>query len=246
MLAKGLDDFKAAAREIESVLGSVPIADGKPERSDDDKRAALKRLWDCSTPIKENDPVAAYLFNRVRLLTYPKCLRTAMRVRYEDDQPSYHPAMLAKVTDPTGRPTSVHRTYLTHDGRKADVADARRMMPGSIANGSAVRLMPYDGIIGIAEGIETALAASKLFGVPCWAALNAGMLSEWEPPEGVEEVIVFGDNDAKFAGQAAAYSLARRLSAKGMKTSVEIPLVTGQDFNDVFAAQGVVFREAAE
>jgi putative DNA primase/helicase len=73
------------------------------------------------------------------------------------------------------------------------------------------------------------------------------MLAEWVPPEGVEEVVVFGDNDAKYAGQAAAFALARKLSAKGMKASVKIPPIIGQDWNDVFQANAShEIREAAE
>jgi putative DNA primase/helicase len=246
MLTKGLD-FKTAAKEIEGVLGTAPVETGKPALSDTDKRAAMNRLWASSTPVQADDPVALYLFNRVRLQTFPKCLRTAQRVRYEDEQPSYHPAMIAMVMDPEGRPTILHRTYLTKDGRKASVEAPRRMMPGHVAKGSSVRLVEAGPVLGIAEGIETAFSASALFGVPCWAAVNASMLAEWLPPEGVEEVIVFGDNDAKFAGQAAAFALARKLSAKGLKASVKIPQNVGQDWNDVFQSEAFhTIREAAE
>ncbi len=246
MLTKGLD-FKTAAKEIEAVLGTAPVGEVKPERSDADKRAAMNRLWSSSSPINANDPVAAWLFNRARVVTYPKCLRTALRVRYEDDEPSYHPAMVAMVSDPDGRPTILHRTYLTKDGRKAPVEKPRRVMAGTIAKGSAVRLMEHGDVLGIAEGIETAFAASALFGVPCWAALNAGMLSEWVPPEGVREVVVFGDNDGNYTGQAAAFSLARRLACKNLKAVVKIPQAIGQDWNDVFLESAShEIREAAE
>ena len=49
--------------------------------------------------------------------------------------------------------------------------------------------------LGIAEGIETALAASYRFGVPVWSAI----LESWEPPTGVKRMIVFGDNDENCA-----------------------------------------------
>jgi putative DNA primase/helicase len=52
---------------------------------------------------------------------------------------------------------------------------SRKMMPGSVPKGSAVRLTPVvpGGTLGIAEGIETALSVSILFNMPCWAAIGA-------------------------------------------------------------------------
>ena len=72
-------------------------------------------------------------------------------------------------------PSILHRTYLTADGSKASVISPRRLMSGTVAKGAAIRLAPAGEALGIAEGIETALSASALFGVPCWAAVNAGM-----------------------------------------------------------------------
>ena len=59
------------------------------------------------------------------------------------------------------------------------------------------------------------------------------MLQEWTPPNDVTTVMIFGDNDASSTGQAAAFTLAQRLKAKGVAAFVEIPPVTGQDWNDV-------------
>jgi putative DNA primase/helicase len=106
-------------------------------------------------------------------------------------------------------------------------------MPGTIAKGSAVRLAPPMDVLGIAEGIETALSASALFAVPCWAAVNAGMLAAWQPPPEVKRIIIFGDNDPSYAGQAAAYALARRLGSDARVVEVQIPAEVGADWNDV-------------
>ena len=97
-----------------------------------------------------------------------------------------------------------------------------------------MRLAAYTDSLGIAEGIETALSASALHGVPVWAALNAGLLQEWTPPKDVKAVFVFGDNDASSTGQAAAYALAHRLKGKGLTVTVEIPARTDTDWNDVW------------
>ena len=88
--------------------------------------------------------------------------------------------------------------------------------------GSAIRLAAPDKVLGIAEGIETALAATKLTGIPCWAAVCAHGLEHWEPPDGVA-VTIFGDNDTNFVGQVAAYGLAKRLVRRLISVNVRIP-----------------------
>ena len=89
------------------------------------------------------------------------------------------------------------------------------------------------GSLGIAEGIETALAASALYDIPVWSALNATMLRKWLPPEGCDSVAVFGDNDKNYAGQAAAYGLGYILHGKVGEVTVHIPEITGEDWSDV-------------
>ena len=96
-------------------------------------------------------------------------------------------------------------------------------MPGTLPEGAAIRLGPINGAMGIAEGVETALAAGHRYGCPVWSALNANNLVKWRPPAGVEEVLICGDNDASWTGQAAACELAKRLHALGLLVRVKIP-----------------------
>ena len=102
---------------------------------------------------------------------------------------------------------------------------------------AAIRLVPAGETLGIAEGIETALSASALFGVPCWAAMSAGMLAAWEPPPEARRIIIFGDNDANYVGQASEYALARRLRSDERVVEVQIPAEAGSDWNDVHQLQ---------
>ncbi|MFX5964691.1 toprim domain-containing protein, partial [Acinetobacter baumannii] len=61
----------------------------------------------------------------------------------------------------------------------------------------AVRLaFPRGGRLGLAEGIETALSAIELFGVPCWATLGNERFGLVTIPESVRELHLFVDNDA--------------------------------------------------
>lgn len=226
-------DFRTAAQEVEKIVGDCRQVQ---DRSDADKRAAMTKLWQSANAISPQDPVGLYLFRRCGVTQFPTSLRGVSSLRYFGSPDSY-PAMLAKLTKPDGTPCNIHRTYLTAYGNKAPVDAPRRMMPGHVAKGSAVRLAPIATHMGIAEGIETAISAQALFGVPTWAALNAETLKAWDPPTGVENVTVFGDNDESFTGQAATFALARRLSAAGFTIETKIPEQIGQDWNDVLQAQ---------
>ena len=86
-------------------------------------------------------------------------------------------------------------------------------------------------MLGVAEGIETALAASMLFEMPVWSTISTTLMASWSPPEGVSEVCIFADRDAEYAGQAAAYTLAHRISRK-VKVAVRLPDAPG-DWADV-------------
>ena len=233
--------FKDAVQRIDAHIGEAVsyTPKGLPVATDDTKRQEIQSLWARSVAITPDDHAGRYLRDRCGLDAVPSTLRFVPDERYAETgrRPSFHPAMVAKV-DPSdeaaaaGERAAIHRTYLSPMGGKAEVGSPRKML-GTMPTGAAVRLAPARDVLGIAEGIETALSASALFNVPCWAALTAGLLETWWPPVGVRTVFVFGDNDASFTGQAAAFKLAQRLKAKGMDTIVEIAPVVGRDWNDV-------------
>jgi putative DNA primase/helicase len=237
MLKNGWD-FKEAAAHIEPLAGSAPRASVSRARDQRALKDAMNRLWAASKPVGYGDPVDRYLEARgIKLDHFPSSLRFAQKCRYQDTSPSYHPAMIAKVLAPDGKPATLHRTYLTTNGQKAPVEDVKRLMPGPLPKGSAIRLAGAAQAIGIAEGVETALSAAEVWNIPCWAAVNAAMLMAWEPPPEAREVFVFGDNDKRFGGQASAYALAHRLAMKGINVRVELPSRTGMDWNDVLMAE---------
>jgi putative DNA primase/helicase len=240
-------DFKGAAQEIEKHLDTTPVlpASTGPRRDDGKLREIMTKLWQRGQPLSLNDPAGRYLNQRLGLTEFPTVMRQVAEERYVEDGKtiSLHPAMVARV-DPsdearlTDQPAALHRTYLRADGLKADVGAPRKML-GSMLPGAAVRLMSHDDTLGIAEGIETALAASKLFNVPVWAALNANQLRAWTPPSNVKSVWIFGDNDANMTGQEAAFGLGRRLIASGHNAIVELPQLEGTDWNDVLKERGL-------
>ena len=142
--------------------------------------------------------------------------------------------MVGLIQTHDGKPQSYHITYL-NGAQKAAVPSPRKIMtPVESVTGCAVRLYPHEPQLGIAEGIETAIAAHMLTGMPVWAALNAHGVETFIPPTGTESLTVFADNDASYTGQAAAYALAKRMQRAGM--ACEVRVAPFGDWNDVLIA----------
>lgn len=229
-LAMGItgQDFRTTAEQIERLAGVVQPNAPRPERPTEDKLATLRRVWSESKPIQRGDEAELYLLGRgLRLYDLPESIRVHPGLRYQDgDHQGVYPGMLATVSAQDGRAVSLHRTYL-QDARKAPVSAPKKLMQGLPIAGAAIRLTAVSEVLGIAEGIETALAASELFEVPVWSCISAQGIETFEPPAGVRELIVFADNDANFAGQAAAYRAAHRLKLKGFEVEVVTPPESG-------------------
>lgn len=221
-------DYAAAAKHVSEVVGTI---ERRPRRERTRDPDALRRMWQASRPIQAGDPVSTYLRGRgIDLAHFPADLRCL------DVAP--WPQMLALVRDDQGSAATIHRTFLAVDGHgKAPIETTRKLMPGRLPASVAVRLGPVSSQVGIAEGIETALAASLLHGMPVWAAINAQMLAKWVPPVEVDRVTVFGDTDGNFAGQSAAYTLAHRLAMMDDgRIDVDVRLPRVGDWADVLAA----------
>lgn len=223
----GWDD-KTTLRKIEGVLGNASAS----TQNRYDPKPALNHIYKTSKPVYQGCTVHKYLQARgISLL--PESLRYHPSLTYRDGREALgrYPAMLAMVTSPQGEALTYHRTYL-QGNRKANVPSPKKLMtPKGAITGGAIRLYPPEETLGIAEGIETALSACELFGVPTWAAVNAHGLEAIKLPQTVKNAIIFADVDASFTGQASAYALAKRLTNEGIKTTVKFPSIQG-DWND--------------
>ena len=143
------------------------------------------------------------------------------------------PALVALMADViSGKPTGIHRTALKDDGSgkriMADGASAKRMR--GIAKGAVVMLGHAAQHMGLAEGIETALSAARIFNLPVWATLSAGGIANIPVIPGVKHLTVCADHDQ--AGLTAAKQCARRYQRAGINVTVRYPEIEGTDWND--------------
>jgi putative DNA primase/helicase len=144
------------------------------------------------------------------------------------------PAMVAKVRDVNGNVIGLHRTYIDPDADAKAAIDPNKMMVG-YCSGGAVRLgwSDNDGYLGVCEGIETGLAAMRLYGgLPVWAALSTSGMHNIDLPKSVKTIVILGDNDPE--GVKAAQELAKRLVCcdKTLHVKMARPKQGYKDFND--------------
>ena len=243
-------DFKRAVDEIDKIIGGLPPASAAEFSM---TRAAhpgtCRRLYSESFPIIDSDATGKYLTKRgLHLSPWSKALRHIPELRHKASGTVQH-GMLAVFSTAEGKAATIHRTFLTKAGNKADVDPVRMFMPGDVPNGGAIRLSDAAETMGVAEGIETALAASILYRMPVWAVTSELLLSRWQPPAIAKRISIFGDNDANYVGQCASYVLAKRLMFEAKKEKIErtvevhIPSVVSFDWNDVLIERSKVTSE---
>jgi hypothetical protein len=143
----------------------------------------------------------------------------------------FGPALIAAVRDETGL-VAVHRTFLHARAPRLTPLDQPRRALGALRAG-AVRLGGIAPELGLAEGLETALSASALFGLPCWATLGTERFAHIVLPREVTALRLFLDNDA---GGRRAEKLAREAFAH-LPMEALYPPRPGDDWNDVLRRQ---------
>ncbi len=197
-------------------------------------------VWSQCVPLVPGDPVTLYLkrrgFGGVWPLPGVLRLHRALPYWHGAEKLGTHPAMVAPLLARDSRVVALHRTYLHADGRPV-LRDGRKVKKvfaaGPLAGACIPLFKPVNGCIGIAEGIETALAAWCASSVPTVAAYCAGNLAAWQWPAGVQRMVIFADHDP--AGADAAHKLHQRARAGGLDVNLIKPTEPGSDWCDVWA-----------
>ena len=215
----------------------------------------IERVWAQALPPLDPQagPLQAYLDRRwldPEMLD-PGVVRFCPALAYWQDGRllGTYPAMLAQVSAGDGSLVTLHRTYLSESGHKAPVSAPKKLMAcpeGRRLCGGAIRLFAPGPILGLAEGIETALAVHLATGMPVWSTLSAALLERFEVPPGVRRVAIWADRDRSGTGQLAAEGLRERLLSQDLPAVTHLPLgplpgtARGWDWADEWAARGAV------
>ncbi|SET25602.1 DUF7146 domain-containing protein [Thorsellia anophelis] len=159
------------------------------------------------------------------------------------------PALLAMITSNEGNITLM-RTYLDSKGTKAKVSTPKKMMPimsSKSITGSAIRLsgeVVESELMGVAEGIETALSVMQSTQMPIWSCINAHQMATFNPPKSVKKVVIWADLDRSETGAKVANSLSANLAKKGIEALIKYPPLVltekqkGWDWNDALLLLG--------
>lgn len=224
---------------------------------------AIQARWEESDASeKAAQVIGAYLKHR-GLKASPELLAVSRlhpnMKHFEDGQNlGSFPCMITKVCDKEGKPVTINRLWFSVfddcNVTKATVPKPKKMysiIEGKSVSGGAVRLGKVTGrTLGLAEGIETALAVNQATGMVVWATLTATLIAAFEPPKGVTEIVVWADKDrpdaqGNKAGEDNALLLKERLEPRGISVRIEVPngsIPTHKkslDWLDVYNAEGV-------
>lgn len=231
----GADDGQTRQNAPGSTIARAPAPKPQPkpdraaEADSERKRVQAGAIWRAALPIA-GTPAAEYLFGRTGTLPPADCTD----IRHMPDLRLFGfggSAMIGRISAANDAAVGIglHLTWLKRDADRW-VRTERRYLGRK--SGGVVRIWPDEAVtysLAIAEGIETALAASRLHS-PVWACLDAGNLAAFPVLNGIESLTIFADNDASGTGQRAAADCAERWMRAGRAVTV---LMSDQVKNDI-------------
>lgn len=205
----------------------------EPESTSTRKPSALAlRIWRDAQPLRAS-PAKAYLESRGILAASP-ALRFHPRTPLgPKGRARFLPAMIAAVSLDEG-PIAIHRTFLSTEASGKAAFEKPKRALGALGE-AAVRLFaPVSGKLGLAEGVESAMSAYALTGIPVWATLGNERFGLVSVPESVTELHLFVDHDA--GGELAASRGLAAYAREGRTIHVRKPSSRDTDWNDELTA----------
>lgn len=215
--------YRLGPQTLEAIGSGAPPNEGL----DDWRQWRARELWSESRSL-QGSIGQTYLRNR-SVDICPASLRFNDRTPLGKRSAAiFRPALIAAVTDDSGL-LAIQRTFLDPLGRRArDLGKSRRMLgcPGA----GAVRLATSTDTLGLAEGVETAISAMILLGIPVWASLGSERFPHIDIPRTVTRLLLLPDNDA--AGHLAVPLATEAHAMPGRRIDTDWPWHGLNDWND--------------
>ena len=227
LAALAREGFEAPALFSASAIINEPESTSTRKSS-----AAALRIWRDAQPLRAS-PAKAYLESRGILAASP-ALRFHPRTPLgPKGRARFLPAMIAAVSLDEG-PIAIHRTFLSTEASGKAAFEKPKRALGALGE-AAVRLFaPVSGKLGLAEGVESAMSAYALTGIPVWATLGNERFGLVSVPESVTELHLFVDHDA--GGELAASRALDAYARDGRTIHIRKPSSHDTDWNDELIA----------
>lgn len=202
----------------------IPVAPPKEIKPS----ANAQRLWRQAKRL-QGTIARTYLEKRLINMTSPE-------LRFLDRTPlgpkghvRFLPAMLAAVRTDADI-MAIHRSFLLPDGSgQADFIKPKRAL-GSLGTGAVRLFPPKNGVLGLAEGTESAMSATQLTSIPIWATLGNERFGIVTIPESVKQLYLFVDHDA--GGDLAEAKAHEHFQMPGRSIIACRPDRRGDDWNN--------------
>lgn len=228
-------------------------------RKDAARTYSAQEVWGATVPLAGTHG-EAYLMGRgiPPVSQWPwscdETIRFHPNLDFEFDRRIKLPAVVGAVRDAFGDIIAVWQIYLKRDTpEKADLEPSPKIGRGPAAGG-AVRIGGDGERIGVAEGMETAIALYVLEGFrkPVWSLLSTSGMVNFEPPVFVKHVSIYPDGDkGKFIqdklheppGARAAQGLFKRMTDIGIAGNIN-PMTNLGDGLDLLQTRNKYERQA--
>ena len=241
-LATGSASLRETLAEARRFLAQPAAAPRNTDRDTYDRTAAARNLWNRCGPIDGTQAEAYLRAREIHRCRFP-ALRFHPALPYRPDAGGWRrlPALVAAVTGDDAELAGVHRTWLD-PARPAKARVSRPRKALGRVHGLAVRFgdAASASTLLVGEGIEsvlslvTVLADADRSSTLSAAALSAGSLGAFVPPENIARLIVAQDRDEE--GEIASLRLQLRCKRLGVATSVLLP--AENDFNEDLVSFG--------
>jgi len=199
--------FAEVAKEISELLGLNNNITYKEDKHDGMKHLINLTNFNKLQPISGSE-AEIYLQTRGINILPHKSVRFSKMENF--DRHNQYPAMYALATNQDNKIVYGHATYMVK-GSKINHENSKKQfkLDEVYDTNISIKMFAVKEVMGIAEGIESALSAAQIFDVPTWATMTSNFMKKFLVPDGIKHLFIYADNDRNGTGLEAAFTCGR-------------------------------------